>query len=105
MIGSRVKKFRKEKRMSISELAEKAGVAKSYISSLERDLQTNPSIQFIEKITRALDISIDSLIQDEPAKGNLDSEWLEIVEEAMKSGVSKEQFKDFIEFYKWRMNH
>ena len=105
MIGSRVKKFRKEKRMSISELAEKAGVAKSYISSLERDLQTNPSIQFIEKITRALDISIDSLIQDEPAKGNLDSEWLEIVEEAMRSGVSKEQFKDFIEFYKWRMNH
>ena len=105
MIGSRVKKFRKEKRMSISELAEKAGVAKSYISSLERDLQTNPSIQFIEKITRALDISIDSLIQDEPAKGNLDSEWLEIVEEAMKSGVSKEQFKDFIEFNKWRMNH
>ena len=105
MIGSRVKKFRKEKRMSISELAEKAGVAKSYISSLERDLQTNPSIQFIEKITRALDISIDSLIQDEPVKGNLDSEWLEIVEEAMKSGVSKEQFKDFIEFNKWRMNH
>ena len=105
MIGSRVKKFRKEKRMSISELAEKAGVAKSYISSLERDLQTNPSIQFIEKITRALDISIDSLIQDEPAKGNLDSEWLEIVEEAMRSGVSKEQFKDFIEFNKWRMNH
>ena len=105
MIGSRVKKFRKEKRLSISELAEKAGVAKSYISSLERDLQTNPSIQFIEKITRALDISIDSLIQDEPAKGNLDSEWLEIVEEAMKSGVSKEQFKDFIEFNKWRMNH
>ena len=104
MIGSRVKKFRKEKRMSISELAEKAGVAKSYISSLERDLQTNPSIQFIEKITRALDISIDSLIQNEPAKGNLDSEWLEIVEEAMKSGVSKEQFKDFIEFNKWRMN-
>ena len=104
MIGSRVKKFRKEKRMSISELAEKAGVAKSYISSLERDLQTNPSIQFIEKVTRALDISIDSLIQDEPAKGNLDSEWLEIVEEAMKSGVSKEQFKDFIEFNKWRLN-
>ena len=91
--------------MSISELAEKAGVAKSYISSLERDLQTNPSIQFIEKITRTLDISIDSLIQNEPAKGKLDSEWLEIVEEAMKSGVSKEQFKDFIEFNKWRMNH
>ena len=104
MIGSRVKKFRKEKRMSISMLAEKAGVAKSYISSLERDLQTNPSIQFLEKISRALDIPVDTLIYGDSNKENLDSEWLEIVEEAMKSGVSKEQFKDFIEFNKWRMN-
>ena len=85
-------------------LAEKAGVAKSYISSLERDLQTNPSIQFLEKISRALDIPMDTLLHGDYAKGSLDSEWLEIVEEAMKSGVSKEQFKDFIEFTKWRMN-
>ena len=38
MIGDRVKKIRKEKNMSMSELAEKAGVAKSYLSSLERNL-------------------------------------------------------------------
>lgn len=49
MIGERVKKLREEKKMSMTELADKAGVAKSYLSSLERNLQTNPSIQFLEK--------------------------------------------------------
>ena len=42
--------------MSMTELAEKAGVAKSYLSSLERNLQTNPSIQFLEKIAVVLDV-------------------------------------------------
>ena len=35
MIGDRVKKIRVEKKMSITELAEKAGVAKSYLSSFQ----------------------------------------------------------------------
>ena len=103
MIGERVKRFRKEKKMSISELAEKAGVAKSYISSLERNLQTNPSIQFLEKISQSLDVPVDLLLHDEQSPDNLDQEWLEIVEEAMKSGVTKKQFKEFIEFNKWRL--
>lgn len=103
MIGDRVKKIREEKRMSMSELAEKAGVAKSYLSSIERNIQTNPSVQFLEKITQVLEVPVDSLLYDEPNNENLDSEWLAIVEEAMKSGVSKTQFREFIEFNKWRL--
>ena len=34
----------------------------------------------------------------------LDSDWMVIVKEAMNSGISKEQFRDFLEFNKWRMN-
>src|SRR5699024_11234163 len=37
LIGERIKKLRQEKNMSISELAEKANVAKSYLSSIERN--------------------------------------------------------------------
>jgi len=105
MIGDRVKKLRLEKRMSLTELADKAGVAKSYLSSIERNLQSNPSIQFLEKIATVLNVPVDYFInetreQDDP----LDSEWLEIVKEAMKSGVSKEQFREFLEFNKWRIS-
>ncbi|WP_394237825.1 helix-turn-helix domain-containing protein [Niallia oryzisoli] len=102
MIGDRVKKLRQEKKISLSELALKAGVAKSYLSSLERNLQTNPSIQFLEKISAVLGVPVDSLILESPNKDELDSEWMKLVQEAMESGVSKEQFRDFLEFSKWR---
>ncbi|MBM7690904.1 XRE family transcriptional regulator of biofilm formation [Peribacillus deserti] len=104
MIGDRVKIIRKEKKMSMSELAEKAGVAKSYLSALERNLQSNPSIQFLEKIAAVLEVPLDSLLYDQPSQDSLDADWMKIVKEAMSSGVSKEQFREFIEFNKWRIN-
>ncbi|WP_264740322.1 helix-turn-helix domain-containing protein [Cytobacillus firmus] len=103
MIGDRVKKLRQEKKMSLSELAEQAGVAKSYLSSLERNLQTNPSIQFLEKIAGVLNVPVDHLIHEQINKDDLDSEWMKIVKEAMESGVSKEQFREFLDFNKWRV--
>lgn len=90
--------------MTISELAERAGVAKSYLSSIERNKQSNPSIQFIEKVSEALGTSVNDILYDneEIEIGDLDNEWLEIVLEAMESGVSKKQFKEYLEFNKWK---
>lgn len=102
MIGDRVKKFRLEKKMSLSELAEQAGVAKSYLSSLERNLQKNPSIQFLEKIASVLNIPIEHLIHEQIDTTELDQDWMNLVKDAMNSGVSKDQFREFLEFNKWR---
>ncbi|MFJ8527322.1 helix-turn-helix domain-containing protein [Bacillus sp. NPDC094106] len=103
MIGERIKRLRLQRGISLTELAEKAGVAKSYISSIERNLQKNPSIQFLEKIATVLQIPIDTLLHDEAtSKSQLDSEWTHLVREAMNSGVSKEQFREFLEFTKWK---
>lgn len=104
LIGETIKKLRQDKKMSISELAEKANVAKSYLSSIERDLQSNPSIQFIEKISNVLGVSVNDIINDKAAQDpeDLDDEWLEIVQEAMNSGVTKEQFKEYLAFSEWR---
>lgn len=103
MIGERVKKLRLEKKMSLSELAEQAGVAKSYLSSLERNLQRNPSIQFLEKIASVLNVPVDHLIHEDTNTEELDNDWIHLVKEAMNSGVSKDQFRDFLEFNKWRI--
>ncbi|OCA83106.1 transcriptional regulator [Bacillus sp. FJAT-27225] len=103
MIGDRVKKIRMERKMSLSELAEQAGVAKSYISSLERNLQRNPSIQFLEKISAVLGVPVDHLIHESPSDEELDRDWMNLVKEAMDSGVSKEQFREFLEFNRWRI--
>ncbi|MBP1971184.1 XRE family transcriptional regulator of biofilm formation [Virgibacillus natechei] len=104
MIGEKIKNKRQEKEMSLSELAERAKVAKSYLSSIERNLQTNPSIQFIEKVSKVLGVSANDLIKEDNTEvtDKLDDEWLSIVQEAMKSGVTKEQFKEYLEFNKWR---
>lgn len=106
LIGEKIKQLRLEKRMSISELAEKAGVAKSYLSSIERNLQSNPSIQFIEKISNVLGVTVNEIIlENNNDDADLDEEWMQIVQEAMKSGVSKEQFKEYLEFNKWRQKN
>lgn len=108
MIGEKVKKIRTEKGLSLSELAERAGVAKSYLSSIERNIQSNPSIQFLEKIAAVLDISVESLIdgsnRDENDNEVLDEEWTNLIREAMESGISKEQFREFLEFNRWKLN-
>ncbi|MFG0234684.1 helix-turn-helix domain-containing protein [Brevibacillus porteri] len=106
MIGSRIQQLRIDKSLSLSDLAERAGVAKSYLSSIERGIQRNPSIQFLEKIALVLNVTVDTLLQDKEVTSieNVDEEWYELIEEAMKSGVSKEQFREFLEYNKWRIN-
>ncbi|MFE7060519.1 helix-turn-helix domain-containing protein [Sutcliffiella sp. NPDC057660] len=107
MIGERIKKYREQRKMSMSELAERAGVAKSYLSSIERNLQSNPSVQFLEKVSTVLGVSMNTLLHDEDevqSKENLDREWATLVREAMDSGVTKDQFKEFLEFNKWKIN-
>ncbi|QWU16586.1 Transcriptional regulator, contains XRE-family HTH domain [Paenibacillus sophorae] len=105
-IGQHIQHLRLEKGLSLSELAGKADVAKSYLSNVERNIQSNPSIQFIEKIAEALDVPVHVLLygeisdtQEEP----LDSEWFKLVQEAMASGVSKREFKEFLDYQKWRL--
>lgn len=109
VIGERIKEYRKLKNLSLSELAEKAGVAKSYLSSIERNIQSNPSIHFLEKIASVLDISVQSLLHGESNQLDddlqLDEDWEELVREAMASGVSKQEFREFLEFNKWKIQH
>jgi XRE family transcriptional regulator of biofilm formation len=103
MLGKRVKELRMEKGFSLSELAEKAGVAKSYLSSIERDIQSNPSIQFLEKICLVLEVPLETFLHNKTTPHErLDEEWLNLVREAMDSGISKDQFLEFLQYNKWR---
>jgi Predicted transcriptional regulators len=106
-IGKRIQQLRSDKGLSISELAERADVAKSYISNVERGLQSNPSIQFLEKVATALDVSIHSILNGDPTETDqlLDHDWQLLLKEAMASGISKSQFKEFLEFQKWKKNN
>lgn len=65
MIGERLRYLRKKKGYSISRLAKEAGVSKTYLSYLDRGLQNNPSLQFLEKVSSRLGISVEYLISEE----------------------------------------
>ncbi|MGD6832401.1 helix-turn-helix domain-containing protein [Sutcliffiella halmapala] len=112
MLGERLRKLRLSKGYSLSELAELAGVSKSYLSYLERNLQTNPSLQFLNKISATLETDIEYLLNgvsvkelELEQKHMLDDEWRRLVQRAIAEGMSKEDFinfKEYMEFQKWQ---
>jgi XRE family transcriptional regulator, master regulator for biofilm formation len=110
MIGSNISTIRKRRGLTLSELADRANVSKSYLSNLERNLNKNPSIQVIEKISTVLDVGLTTILQfnsPEENKHLLESEWLDFIHELKDSGIEKEQlqqYKTVIEFIKWQ-NH
>ena len=61
-LGMRIRYIRKQKGMSQLSLALEAEVNKNYISDLERG-RRNPSILVLEKIAKALDVSLEILFQ------------------------------------------
>jgi len=103
MIGHKIQLLRIKRGLSISELAKRADVSKSYLSTVERSTDCNPSIQFLGKIAQALHVTYDDLLQ-RPSNDELpplDSEWEALLQEIRKADISKEQFRDFIDFKQW----
>ncbi|MBC5638000.1 helix-turn-helix transcriptional regulator [Ornithinibacillus sp. BX22] len=106
MIGENLKKVREIRGLSLSELAEKAGISKSYLSNMERNLNENPSIQVLDKISKALQVDIQTLVGVKTS-GNveLDIEWMDFIDELRELRIEKEKIKELrpiIEFLKWR---
>ena len=59
-LGIRISEFRKEKFLSQEKLALKSNIDRAYMHLIEKG-KTNVSIELIEKIAIALDISIKEL--------------------------------------------
>ena len=70
-LGKTVQRLRKAYSLSLSELSEQSGVAKSIISQIERN-ETNPTLATIWRLAHALDVSIEKVLQ-----GNEDEPFIE----------------------------
>ncbi|AJD92709.1 hypothetical protein JMA_33920 [Jeotgalibacillus malaysiensis] len=107
MIGENIYKIRREKGLTLSELADRAGVSKSYLSNIERNLKQNPSIQVIEKIANVLEVDMKRLLNvTEERRGN--KEWNEFINELESQGINKRQLEEYrmiLEFIKWKNEH
>lgn len=107
MVGNRIKQLRIKKRYSINELSEKAGVSKSYLSYIERGIQKNPSLQVLAKLASTLDTDVEDLLERRKIGSTkedltIDEEWIQLVHEAIRNGITKEDFSYYLDFIKFK---
>jgi len=69
-LGPRIRSLRHARRVTLRELAERAGVTESFLSQVEREV-TSPSIASVQRIARALDLGVADLFVDEPPLGRV----------------------------------
>lgn len=65
-LGKTIQRLRKAYNMSLGELSEQSGVAKSIISQIERN-ETNPTIGTVYRLSKALDTTIDEVLKEDAA--------------------------------------
>jgi transcriptional regulator with XRE-family HTH domain len=66
-LGARIRPLRGGRPLTLRQLAEGAGVTESFLSQVERGV-TSPSIATVQRIARALGLSIAQLFAEEPAR-------------------------------------
>lgn len=105
MDGKKIRDLRMKRGISLTELSKLSGVSKSYLSFIERGKQTNPSIEVIEKIAKALKIDLQSLIttQTKNTKNTgpeIDREVIQLALEMSNSNIDKEKLRQLIKILK-----
>ena len=110
MIGNKIYYFRKQRGLTLSELAKRALISKSYLSNIERNINKNPSIQIMEKIAGVLQVDLSMLLKPEivEVEPPVEEEWLYCIQELKEAGIKIEDIRDnilLIEFIKWRQEN
>ncbi len=61
ILGKKIQRFRKMKKLTQEELAEKVGISTTYMGNIEQGLYT-PSLKVLEKIAKQLHIKTGELL-------------------------------------------
>src|SRR6266516_4101054 len=69
-LGARIRALRLARRATLRQLAAQAAVTESFLSQVERGV-ASPSIASVQRIARALDLTIGQLFAEEPNVGKL----------------------------------
>ena len=84
-LGKTIQRLRKAYNLSLGELSEQSGVAKSIISQIERN-ETNPTLSTVIRLSKALDTTVDEVLRG-------DSSSL-FIEHQTKSGIPMLESQD-----------
>ncbi len=62
-LGPMLKKLREQKGWTQAELATRAGVTPEYVTMLERGARTNPTIETLKRLAKALGVPVAELLE------------------------------------------
>lgn len=62
-IGKNIKKYRQEKELSQDKLSKLADLSLNTVVKIELDESPNPTIETVQKIAKALGVSVDDLLK------------------------------------------
>ena len=62
-IGKNIKRYRQDKGLSQDKLSKLADLSLNTVVKIELDESPNPTIETIQRIARALDVSVDDLLK------------------------------------------
>jgi XRE family transcriptional regulator, master regulator for biofilm formation len=109
MIGKNIYNIRRSKGLTLTELAERADISKSYLSNIERDINKNPSIKILEKISIVLEVDLNLLLVGTHLEnGIIDPVIIDFANELKEMGIEKEHLQDYkslIEYIKWKSDY
>lgn len=105
MLGSRIRNIRKNKGISINMVSKSSGVSLGYLSDLENNKSKNPSMETLQKISKALDVSVNDFFDSEQNKDTtvlnineqekLDKEARKLIDElSLSLSRNKEHLED-----------
>lgn len=100
-VGDRIKDLRNGRGWSQEELADQANVSRSFMGEIERG-QASPTIESLDKITNALEITLEDLFRN--LQPSVDSKLAILMDKI--NGLSTESLKDFLDLmetmYNWK---
>lgn len=106
MIGERVKEMRMKKQLSLSELAERTKITKSYLSNIERNISTNPTIDVIQKLADGFKVHPLVLLNWEEGKKGLQStnDSLTHIKYRINSMDNEQlrELRDYVDVIEWK---
>lgn len=102
-LGDRIRDVRSGRGWSQEELADRASISRSFMGEIERG-QSSATIDSLEKITNALEITLEDLFRN--LQSPTDSRLAALMNKM--NSLNAESLKDFLDFvemlYNWKSN-
>jgi len=80
--GVRIAKLRRERGESLQKVADAAGVTKTHIWQIEKEMTANPSLQLVQKLADHFGVSISFLVDEDIGANDADQQLARMFRQA-----------------------